>query len=258
MASRRTRIGGGATTPMAADPTTMPAAGPLVVSRANQRYFAVRGPDGAEGRAIYLTGSHIWNNFHDGMGPGRGCPEEPERLDFDAYLAFLGDHGHNFIRLWRWEQFRSQAAGGDHHLYMTPQPWPRVGLGSATDGHPKFDLAQFDPTYFARLRERGIYVAIMFFDGFALHLSPAPGCVRSGTMLVAEECRGRRETGLAADQAAASSAMTAAQRPWNRRRRSDRETRSPLQLTALKYWRCSSKPVQNRAAEAKVPKPRMG
>ncbi len=157
------------------------ATGPLTVSRTNARYFAVAPNDGAVERAIYLTGSHIWNNFHDGLGPGRGCAKEPERNDFDAYLAFLEKHGHNFIRLWRWEQFRSQAAGGNFHLCMTPQPWPRSGEGKAKDGKPKFDLSQFDPSYFGRLRERliaagnrGIYAAVMLFDGWALHLSPPP------------------------------------------------------------------------------------
>jgi len=39
----------------------------------------------------------------------------------------------------------------------------------------------FDQLYFDRLRDRviapgkeGIYVSVMFFDGFGLHLSPAP------------------------------------------------------------------------------------
>ncbi len=157
------------------------AAGPLVVSAANPRYFTVASGDTTERRAVYLTGSHIWNNFHDGMGPGAECPETPELFDYDAYLAFLTHHGHNFIRLWRWEQFKSQAAGGSYHLCMTPQPWTRTGPGTATDGKPKFDLSQFDPAYFERLRERviaagkqGIYVAVMLFDGFALHLCPAP------------------------------------------------------------------------------------
>lgn len=174
-----------------------PAAGPLVVSRANPRYFAVRARDGAEGRAVYLTGAHIWHNFHDGMGPGRDCPAEPERLDFDAYLAFLAEHGHNFIRLWRWEHCRSQAAGGDYHLCMAPQPWPRVGPGMAADGRPKFDLDRFDPAYFARLRERviaagerGIYVAVMLFDGFALHLSPAPDHVAGHPFAAANNVNG--------------------------------------------------------------------
>ena len=155
------------------------AAGPLVVSKANPRYFTIASePDR---KAIYLTGSHIWNNFHDGMGPGSDCAEVPEKSDFDAYLAFLKEHNHNFIRLWRWEQFRSQAAGGGYHLCMTPQPWSRTGQGTAKDGKPKFDLDSFNQEYFDRLRERviaagneGIYVAVMLFDGWALHLSPAP------------------------------------------------------------------------------------
>jgi len=155
--------------------------GPLVVSPANPRYFTAAAGDTAGQNAVYLTGSHIWNNLHDGMGPGPGCAEDPERLDYDAYLDFLAEHGHNFVRLWRWEQFRSQAAGGDFHLCMTPQPWPRTGPGAARDGKPKFDLDRFDEAFFERLRDRvvaagqrGIYVAVMFFDGFALHLSPAP------------------------------------------------------------------------------------
>jgi hypothetical protein len=64
---------------------------------------------------------------------------------------------------------------------MTPQPWARTGPSTAKDGKPRFDLEQFDPAFFERLRERvikageaGIYVDVMLFDGWALHLSPAP------------------------------------------------------------------------------------
>jgi len=64
---------------------------------------------------------------------------------------------------------------------MRPQPWPRTGPGLATDGKPKFDLSTFNPLYFDRLRDRviaagkeGIYVSVMLFDGFGLHLSKAP------------------------------------------------------------------------------------
>jgi len=159
-----------------------PAAAPgaLVVSRANPRYFTVASGGGA-GSAIYLTGSHIWSNFHDGMGPGSECSDTPERMDFDEYLDFLEERGHNFVRLWRWEQFKSQASGGNFHLCMTPQPWTRTGPDHAKDGKPKFDLTRFDEEFFDRLRERvvaardrGIYVSVMFFEGWAIHLSPAP------------------------------------------------------------------------------------
>src|SRR6185503_2941112 len=153
--------------------------GPLIVSKTNPRYFTVA--SAAEQKAIYLTGSHIWNNFQDGMGPGPECNETPEQFDFEGYLKFLKEHRHNFIRLWRWELFKSQAAGGGYHLCMAPQPWQRTGPGEAKDGKPKFDLEKFNQAFFDRLRERviaagdeGIYVGIMFFDGWALHLSPSP------------------------------------------------------------------------------------
>jgi len=133
------------------------AAGPLVVSEANPRYFTVASGNAVDRRAVYLTGSHIWNNLHDGLGPGASCAETPpEQNDYRAYLGFLEAHGHNFIRLWRWEHFKSQAADGAFHLCMTPQPWPRTGPGPATDGKPKFDLSKFDQAYFDRLRDRVI------------------------------------------------------------------------------------------------------
>jgi hypothetical protein len=125
------------------EPLTRPdvAAGPLVVSEANPRYFTVGSGSALDRQVVYLTGSHIWNNLHDGLGPGTDCADRPEQYDYGAYLEFLKDHGHNFIRLWRWELFKSQAAAGSFHLCMTPQPWPRTGPGAATDGKPRFDLS---------------------------------------------------------------------------------------------------------------------
>jgi Family of unknown function (DUF6298) len=161
--------------------STGPAAGPLAVSETNPRYFTVAASDATDRRAVYLTGSHVNNNFHDGSGPGADCAETPEPNHYRGYLEFLEERGHNFIRLWRWEQFRSQVAGGAFHFCMTPQPWPRTGPGTAKDGKRKFDLAKFDPAYFDRLHDyvisagnRGMYVSVMFFEGFGLHLSLAP------------------------------------------------------------------------------------
>ena len=172
------------------------AAGPLVVSEENPRYFVARSSDGSA-KHVYLAGSHIWNNFHDGLGPGRDCAATPERNDYQAYLEFLKERGHNFIRLWRWEQFQSQAAGGAFHLCMTPQPWPRTGEGAAKDGKPKFDLAKFDAEFFDRLRTRviaagndGIYVAVMFFEGWAIHLSPPPDNVEGHPFHAANNING--------------------------------------------------------------------
>src|SRR4029453_346280 len=147
--------------------------GPLLVSETNPRYFAAAG---APEKLIYLTASHVNNNFHDGLGSGRDCPDDPERFDFDSYLVLLSERRHNFIRLWRWEQFRGHLAPADVHSCMTPQPWSRIGAGLGKDGKPKFDLSVFDQTYFDRLRERviaagdaGNYASVMLFEGFSLH-----------------------------------------------------------------------------------------
>jgi hypothetical protein len=157
------------------------APGPLTVSSVNPRYFAVESTEAPRGKVVYLTGSHCNNNFHDGLGMGNECPDEPERFDFDTYLEFLTERGHNFIRMWRWEQFQGYLSPADVHFCMTPQPWPRRGPGSAKDGKPKFDLSAFDDGYFERLRSRvvaagrrGIYVSVMFFEGFSLHLTAPP------------------------------------------------------------------------------------
>jgi hypothetical protein len=146
---------------------------------------------------VYLTGSHINNNFHDGMGLGPACPETPERFDFDAYLAFLQEHGHNFLRLWRWEQFKGRLLPVNVHFYMTPQPWARTGPGVAKDGKPKFDLERFDPAFFERLRERvvaageqGIYVSVMLFEGFSLHLTQPPDNVEGHPFHAANNVNG--------------------------------------------------------------------
>jgi hypothetical protein len=152
--------------------------GPLVVCAANPRYFALADePD----RAVYLTGSHVNNNLHDGLGFGRDCPDSPEVFNFDAYLEFLVARGHNFARLWRWEQFKGYLGPADVHFCMTPQPWARTGPGTASDGKPRFDLTTFDEAYFARLRQRvaaagavGVYTSVMLFEGFSLHLTDPP------------------------------------------------------------------------------------
>lgn len=155
-----------------------PARGPLLVSPHSPRYFTLAS---ADRRVIYLTGSHMNNNFHDGLGFGPECAATPEQFDFDAYLQFLQERGHNFIRLWRWEQFKGQLRPMNVHLCMTPQPWSRTGAGTATDGKPKFDLDRFDAAFFNRLRDRvvaagdvGVYVSVMLFEGFSLHLTSAP------------------------------------------------------------------------------------
>jgi hypothetical protein len=151
-------------------PQPAPASGPLQVHSRNPRYFR----DGSGG-PILLVGSHVWNNLVD---MGRSDP--PEAFDFPAYLDFLERYGHNFIRLWAWDSVTwdtraNRGLGKDFVHQVAPLPWARAGAGQALDGKPKFDLNQFEPAYFDRLRarvfaagRRGIYVSVMLFEGWGL------------------------------------------------------------------------------------------
>jgi len=143
------------------------ASGPLRIHPTNPRYFT----DGKKMsndslRAVYLTGSHHWNNLQDSAKLGKPLTE---KFDYDGYLRFLKKFNHNFMRMWSWEV-------GENDLYYEPAPWIRTGPGTALDGKPKFDLKQFNPEYFKRLRSRviaagdkGIYVSIMLFQGWSIY-----------------------------------------------------------------------------------------
>ncbi len=146
-------------------PATRPTAGPLRVHPANGRYFA-----DAHGRAVYLAGSHTWANWIE----HKLGPDEPD-FDYDAYLDFMAAHNHNFMRFWGWEHARWATWDGTGRFHAYPLAYPRTGPGTALDGLPRFDLTRFDPDYFHRLRtrlelarDRGIYAAVKFFDGFSV------------------------------------------------------------------------------------------
>jgi hypothetical protein len=137
------------------------ARGPLRVHPTNPRYFT----DGS-GRAIYLTGSHLGWELQDHAW-GREIT-----FDYPHLLDFLREHNHNLIRMWVVEHPK-----GSNHASppATPMPYRRTGPGKALDGGLKFDLRQFDPAYFRRLRsrtimarDRGIYVAVMLFQGWSI------------------------------------------------------------------------------------------
>lgn len=140
--------------------------GPLRPCAENPRYFA-----DATGRVVWLTGSHTWANFQE-----RGIEAETPDFDYDGYLDFLQQHGHNFIRLWVWEQAQwMQFAAKDVPVRYRPLAYLRTGPGNALDGKPKLDVTKFNDDYFRRLhqrvekaRDRGIYVSVMLFQGFSL------------------------------------------------------------------------------------------
>src|SRR5688572_25943382 len=146
-----------------------PAEGPLRVHPDNPRYFIA----GGGGRAVYLTGSHNWYNLQDA---GRIGGPLTKKFDYDAYLKLMAGHGHNFMRLWAWEGAGYWWQGEVNKEYYEPLPYRRTGPGNAPDGKPKFDVNQFDPAYFERLRSRvkaagdkGIYVGLMLFQGWSIY-----------------------------------------------------------------------------------------
>jgi Family of unknown function (DUF6298)/Putative collagen-binding domain of a collagenase len=144
------------------DPSPAPARGPLRVLPENPRYFT----DGS-GKAIFLTGSHTWENFQD-----IGLPPVP-RFDYRAYLEMMIKHNHNFMRFWHWLQ-AAYAPWTKDKILFAPLPYMRTGPGTARDGLPKFDLTKFNPAYFERMhsriaeaRDRGIYCAVQLFQSFS-------------------------------------------------------------------------------------------
>jgi Family of unknown function (DUF6298) len=162
---------------LAAGSQARPSAGAklLRTSDVNPRYFT-----DASGRAVYLTGSHVWwslqgdRTWKVDCQHGRAAP-----FRYRDYLDRLAAYGHNFIRLWRIELTRWHECGED--VSVAPQPWLRSGPGSALDGLPKFDLTRLDPAYFKRLRarvaaadRRGLYVSVMLFEGWSAQFEHRP------------------------------------------------------------------------------------
>jgi hypothetical protein len=160
-----------------AEAQTRPATGPLRVLKSNPRWFADR-----SGKAVLLTGSHVWQNLQDNGLLIRGAVgNPPQAFDYAGYLDFMNRHNHNFFRLWRWETTRwTDNYTGKEVKYARPHPWVRTGPGMAKDGEPRFDLTKFNDEYFARMRsrliaarDRGIYVSVMLFEGWEIQFSDA-------------------------------------------------------------------------------------
>jgi Putative collagen-binding domain of a collagenase len=139
--------------------------GPLRVSR-NPNYFK-----DDHGVPVILSGSQTWNTFQDW-----GTHGSIQTLDFNAFVNFLRAHGHNFTLLWITEMPKfcnlPVTASSPPDFVVTPLPWLRTGPGNASDGGLKFDLTQFDQSFFDRLRTRvqalraaGIYAGVYLFTG---------------------------------------------------------------------------------------------
>lgn len=134
--------------------------GPLRAHTRNGRYFAT-----PAGEALLLAGSHTWATIQD-----MGVEGQPP-FDFDEFLDMCAAHGHNFMRLWHYEQ--PEGAGWSRErVFFSPLPWAKVG--------EKFDLDTWNEGFFTRLRERvlragecGFYVSVMLFQGWSLKKSGA-------------------------------------------------------------------------------------
>jgi hypothetical protein len=114
----------------------------LLRHRAGSGYFA-----GAEGRAVFLRGSHTWTNNISFSTTGQ--------FDFDAYLKVLSGQGANLIRYWNW------PAAQDALI----EPFEKNAKG-------KWDLTKFNEAYFHHVAAnadaaaaKGMYLSVMaFFD----------------------------------------------------------------------------------------------
>jgi hypothetical protein len=186
-------------------------AGGRLTRSANGRYFT-----DDTGKAIYLTGSHTWNNFLDGGWAAEGW-SNLNTFNYETYLDWMREHHHNFIRLWTSENVRDfepcttgpsdpscvclannptcpSGSPGYRPLQnpVTPTVYERVTCETSNcygaDGLKKFDLSRFNSAYFDRLRqhiieagERNIYVSIMLFNawGIGIYAPTLPTLVTS-------------------------------------------------------------------------------
>ena len=141
--------------------------GVLSVHPENPRWFA----DGL-GRAIYLGGHQSFVDLQDNSFNKEFIRNRERILDWDGYVEFLKENNFNYLRNWVIWSTGSGAMAPVNNAIAYPMPYKRVaGHGNAKDGRNKFDLNQFDETFFRRMRKRcedlqqaGVYVSIMLFE----------------------------------------------------------------------------------------------
>ena len=136
-------------------PTVRDQLGTLAIYPHNPHYFQT-----ADGKPMVLVGDYAWGTFSD------------VDYDYKAQFVALRANGLNFARVWIWwgaEQFPPP----DDKLHI--EPFLRPGPGKANDGRPKYDLSQFNPVFFDRLRDlcaaarqRGIFLQLITLDSWML------------------------------------------------------------------------------------------
>ncbi len=135
-------------------------AGPLILHPANSRYMA-----DTSGRAILMTGAHIWTYLVD-----IATNDPPSAYDYGGWLTIMVTNGHNFMRIWPSTYAKYNC--GSTTKYVFPTIWTRGTETSADDGKGIYTLDVLNQAYFDRLRDRviaagncGIYVAVVLFEG---------------------------------------------------------------------------------------------
>ncbi len=121
----------------------------------NGRYFSYGG------KAVFLTGSHTWDNLQDiGLV-----------FNYTDYLNWMEGLNHNFMRMWAWESPHGTDWANDPEHDISPLAYKLVDN--------KYDVTQLNQDYFNRLQQRiqqanekGIYVAVMLFEGFSAEHTP--------------------------------------------------------------------------------------
>ncbi len=133
-------------------------AAPISVHPDNPKYFLFRG------RPLVLLAA----TEHYGSVVNRA-------FDFERYLADAADKRQTMTRTFL--LFREQQSSRNPSSPIKPEspdfitPYPRVGTAKAADGEPAYDLDQWNPEYFSRLRRflecasrRGIVVELTLFS----------------------------------------------------------------------------------------------
>jgi hypothetical protein len=136
------------------------AAQPIALHPANPHYFIYRGRP----TIIVTSGEHY------------GAVLNPA-FDQQTYLRTLARDGLNYTRLFTGSYFEPQGAFGIRKNTMAPEgsraltPWARSSSPGYAGGGNRFDLSQWDTTYFRRLHdfvrlagEHGVVVEVTLFS----------------------------------------------------------------------------------------------
>lgn len=132
---------------------------PLSLDPANPHYFLFRGKPSV----LVTSGEHYGSVIN-------------QDFNYSRYLKELARNHLNLTRIWVGPYREVAGNFGIASNTLAPQParflppWPRSNVPGAADGGNKFDLKQWNPAYFARLRDfvrqasrRGVVVEVNLF-----------------------------------------------------------------------------------------------